>query len=283
MRRLPRLVVLAIVPLVAGIFGLSLMAVAAPSVSAVESLSPGALLAASTPTVVTGTGSVGVSAAITAFRNLLGGPLNGVTPGQQPAGRREINWDAAPITHTNTSTFPPAFFNTNSKRGAVFSTPGSGFRVSDNNFSDVNASYAGQFGFFSPLKTFAAIGSNVMEVRFQVAGSTTPAMVSGFGVVFVDVDEIGTAFVEYFAGAHSLGAFVAPLHSGDSPLSFVGVHFGSPTVTRVRITSGHAALGGAVADITDDPWEGHDLVVMDDFLYGEPNAIKPVFLPTIVR
>ena len=49
----------------------------------------------------------------------------------------------------------------------------------------------------------------------------------------------------------------------DASLSFLGVDFGSAVVSRVRITSGNAALG---------PTESSDvnLVVMDDFLYGEP-------------
>jgi hypothetical protein len=49
--------------------------------------------------------------------------------------------------------------------------------VSDNGFVDVNASYAGAFNAFSGKKTFEAVGSAVTDVKFVVAGSTTPATV----------------------------------------------------------------------------------------------------------
>jgi PEP-CTERM motif len=51
-------------------------------------------------------------------------------------------------------------------------------------------------------------------------------------------------------------------------LSFLGVDFGSNIVSRVRITNGNAALGPNEAGALD-------LVVMDDFLFGEPVAAVP--------
>jgi hypothetical protein len=47
---------------------------------------------------------------------------------------------------------------------------------------------------------------------------------------------------------------------------------GSPMVARVRITSGQRALGADVQDLSDGG--NQDLVVMDDFLYSEPQAIQ---------
>ncbi len=54
-------------------------------------------------------------------------------------------------------------------------------------------------------------------------------------------------------------------NSLDRGLSFLGVDFGDPLVSRVRITSGNSVLG---------PNDGGnvDVVVMDDFLFGEPIA-----------
>ena len=228
----------------------------------------GTLPAQAAPTVITDSGNI--TDGVDAFRQLLG-PLNGVTPSEQPTGRREINWDAVPAAVTNTDTFPPAFFNLNSKRGAILSTPGSGLRTSDNNFADVNPAYAGEFQNFSPVKTFAAVGSNVVDVTFQVAGGVKSAGVSGFGVVFSDVDRPGTATMELFAGPLSLGTFEAPIRSDRNGLSFLGVIPNAGLlVTRVRITSGQAALGADVADVSAGV--ALDLVVMDDFLYGEPHA-----------
>ena len=50
---------------------------------------------------------------------------------------------------------------------------------------------------------------------------------------------------------------------GDGSLSFFGVLFGDARIARVRITSGDSAPGPG-----DDG--KHDIVVMDDFIDGEP-------------
>jgi len=41
-----------------------------------------------------------------------------------------------------------------------------------------------------------------------------------------------------------------------------------PLVARVEVTSGEAALAAGTDDLTDGGV--HDLVITDDFLYGEP-------------
>lgn len=220
--------------------------------------------------VVTGSGDV--TGVVGEFRALIGDPLNGVTPGTQPAGRREINWDGVPASVTDTDAFPGDFFNTRSPRGVVFSTTGQAFRVSSTNLADVDPSYGSQFGFFSPQKTFAVTGSTVMTVEFQVPGSATPAVVRAFGVVFADVDQQGSATLEFFGPAGSLGRFEAPVRSGDSSLSFLGVVFQDTVVTSVRIVSGRAPLGVGVKDVSDGG--SGDLVVMEDFIYSEPRAIQ---------
>lgn len=218
---------------------------------------------------VTACGS-GVTPRVTEFRALLGDPLNGTAAGQQPSGRREINWDGVPAAVTNTDTFPAAFFNTNSPRGLVMTSGGSGLRVADNNFADVNASYGTQFATFSPSKSFAVIGGNSVDITFQLAGSTVPASVSGFGVVFSDVDVEGSASIEVFNGSSSYGRVVAPARCDATGLSFAGIVFNQDErITRVRITSGAAAIGSGVNDVSSGGTA--DLVVMDDFLYGEPS------------
>lgn len=216
--------------------------------------------------VVAGSGDV--SGSVAQFRALLGDPLNGATPASQLSGRREINWDGVPAAFTDNDSFPGDFFNTRSPRGAVFTGPA--FRVSGRNLAEVDPSYAGQFAFFSPQKTFAVAGSTVMETEFQVPGATTPAVVRGFGVVFVDVDRQGSASLEFFGLSGRLGRFEAPVQSAGSPLSFLGVVFQDTVVTRVRIVSGRAPIGAGVKDVSDGGED--DLVVMDDFLYSEPQA-----------
>ncbi len=209
-----------------------------------------------------------------AFRAALGGPLNAPNTPPAESGRREINWDRVPAAVTNVDTFPATFFNVNSKRGAVYSTPGTGLRVDSTNFAAVNAGLADQFAFFSPKKLFMPVGSNQVDVDFKLVGTTTPGLVKGFGAVFADVDRPGSTTIEFFdADSTRIGVVVAPNHSGAQLLSFVGAVFEAPIVARVRITSGEAALTATSIDVSAGGPK--DLVVMDDFVYGEPRAAGP--------
>ena len=58
--------------------------------------------------------------------------------------------------------------------------------------------------------------------------------------------------------------FYAP-PGGSQSLSFLGIDFGSDIVSRVEITIGNTALG-------PNEGAGINLLVMDDFIYGEPVA-----------
>lgn len=148
-------------------------------------------------TIVSATGTL--TAKIDEFRALLGEPNNGGTAGQQAAGRREIGWDgAAANPFNNKNDFPANFFNTTARNGAVFTTPGTGFRNDSLKFAEVNAAYANQFATFSPTKIFSPVGSNVMDVLFQVAGQPSAALVTGFGAVFSDVDAANASSIEFF-------------------------------------------------------------------------------------
>jgi hypothetical protein len=219
-------------------------------------------------TVITSSGSI--TAKVDEYRQLLGDPKNGPTvPGPAAAGRREINWDGVAAANVNTNTFPGDFFNTTTKLGLLMTTPGTGLRVSDNDFADVNPAFGDAFNAFSPAKTFAAVGSNIVDVTFQVAAGTAAATVAGFGVVFADVDIAGATKIEAFdKTGKSLGTFVAPVRSDASGFSFVGVKFDSPIIARVRITSGNGTLGAQAQDVSSGG--AADLVVMDDFLFSEP-------------
>jgi len=220
-------------------------------------------------------GACDIRAAVEAFRAALG-TLNPNLPGSVGSGRREINWDAVPAQLTNVDNFPVDFFNQPAPgraRGVVFSTPGSGFRTSDTSFVDVNPTYASEFQFFSPVKTFMSVQSNVTSVQIFVPGSGTPATSTGFGVVFSDVDHPGSAKLRLFdAAGRNLGTYLAPACPGG--LSFVGVRFPESIVARVEIVSGQAALGPESFDVSSATLgPARDLVVMDDFLYGEPIAV----------
>lgn len=225
-----------------------------------------------TPTVVTASGDI--KAKVDEYRALLGEPRNGATVvGPAAAGRREVNWEGVNGANLNVNTFPGDFFNTTTKLGLVMTTPGTGLRVSDTDFSDINVAFGDVFNAFSPAKTFAAVGSTITDVTFQVAAATTPALVAGFGVVFADVDLAGATKIEVFDRAgKKLGTFAAPVRSDANGHSFVGVKFDSAIIARVRITSGTGALGAQASDVSAGTG-GADLVVMDDFLYSEPVPI----------
>jgi hypothetical protein len=220
--------------------------------------------------VTKGTGDI--TATVLQFRDALGQPANGGTPGQQPSGRREIAWDGVPAAFDNNNTFPGDFFNTNVKAGAVITTPGTGFRNDSSDFADLNPAYRAQFEPFSKPKTFMAIGSPEMDLAFRVAGSATPAAVKGFGIVFSDVDRVGSASIKLFdAKGRSLGRYFAPARTDATGLSFVGVVFDAAIIARVTIASGQAAIDAGLQDVTDGG--NRDLVVTDNFLYSEPQAL----------
>jgi hypothetical protein len=221
--------------------------------------------------IVSATGDI--TAAVNQYRDLLG-TLNPNVAGEQPGGRREINWDGVPAAFTNNDLFPGNFFNVNSPRGVLFTTPGTAFRISDNGYVDVNPNYAGEFNVFSRPKLFTARGSTVTDVQFVVAGSNTQALVTGFGSVFADVGLATSTTIEYFDAAGNLLATVkGPVRSDAAGLSFVGAVFEAPIVARVRITSGNTPIDPTVDDNVSTGGT-RDIVVMDDFIYGEPRAAK---------
>src|SRR5438093_4844762 len=128
------------------------------------------------------------------FRLDLGGGTVAGANGSFGGVRREINWDGVPDAFSAPNLLPANFFNVNSPRGVVFSTPGTGFEVSANagvapiDFGNINGTYLGAFAPFSAQRLFTPIGSNVTDVSFFVPGTTTPATSSAFGAIFSDVD-----------------------------------------------------------------------------------------------
>jgi hypothetical protein len=215
------------------------------------------------------------------FRLDLGGGTVAGANGSFGGVRREITWDGVPSTLAAPNNLPANFFNVTSPRGVTFSTPGSGFQVSaattdgsgqPTDFGNVDPTYTATFAPFSAQRLFTAIGSNIVDVSFFLPGTTTPALTRGFGAVFSDVDLAGSTSLQFFGlGNALLGTFFVPALQGSETFSFLGVSFADAIVSRVRITSGNSALGAGVLD-----GNGVDLVVMDDFIYGEPQALSTV-------
>jgi len=243
---------------------------------------------AAAPTVITATGvlTTDIIGAVNTFRALLG--ANNGVGGSFTTGRREINWDAVPDGFAAPNDLPADFFNANSPRGAVFAPASVAFQVSADasnptstttRFGHINPSYPANFHTFSPERLFTAVDDELHDVLFLVPRTKFPAAVRGFGVVFTDVEHNGSASIELFNGAISLGAFAAPANVTSGALSFVGVDFGGHVVTGVTVKSGEAPLGQYTNDLTDGGY--FDLVVMDDFIYGEPISSR-VYLPIAV-
>jgi hypothetical protein len=217
--------------------------------------------------------SAGIVAKLNEFRVLAGDPANNA-PGAT-GGRREVNWDGVPANLTNNNNFPFDFFGSadpalgnGRKRGLIMTPAGTSFRVDTTDFSEIDPSYSNQFEAFSRKRLFNFMGTTVTDVTFKVPGTNTDAFVKSFAVIFSDVDVNNSTTLEFYSGTKSLGVFSAPVAS--QGFSLLGVRFPNDKVTRVKITSGNGILAAGTKDISDGGTK--DLVVMDDFLYDEPQA-----------
>jgi hypothetical protein len=225
-----------------------------------------------------GPSAASIQSTVDAYRAALGDPNNGNNPGPLTTGRREINWDGGDPAIMDTT--PPVtpfavFLNT---RGAQFTTPGVGLSQAATAGLAVlfnNPTYATIFTTFSPSRLFTPVGSNVTDALFFAPGSTgaTSATVTGFGAVFTDVDQPdggkakARTRIEYFdAGGKRIFSSFVPASPGDGSLSFIGIKFNDARIASVRITTDEAP--GA----NDD--RRHDIVMMDDFIYGEPQPLQ---------
>lgn len=207
-----------------------------------------------------------------AFRTAVGGGAVAGANGSFGGVRREINWDAVPDARSDPNPFPADFFNVNSPRGAVFSTPGTGFLMSANAGQPTPAlfGFPNEFQTFSPQRLFTAVNSNITDVLFFVPGTTTAATTSAFGAIFTDVEVANATRIEFFNQNNTLIYARNALVGGNQGLSFVGaVANGGERISRVRLTSGLNTIvaNGVLGYPTDDA------VVMDDFLYAEPATV----------
>jgi hypothetical protein len=224
------------------------------------------------------------------FRAALGEHNNMNNPGPLASGHREINWDGGGANTTTDTPVTPfnVFLNT---RGGQFTTPGVGLSQAPPSGGAQgglealfnNQNYGATFSTFSAPRLFTPVGSNITEALFFVPGTNPeqPATVRGFGAVFTDVDEpngIGpggkrgnprgaSTLMEYFdADGRLIFSSFVPASPGDGSLSFFGIVFDNALIARVRITTGDVAPG-------PDDDEKRDIVMMDDFIYGEPQPL----------
>lgn len=209
-----------------------------------------------------------------AFRAAVGGGTVAGANGDFGGVRREINWDAVPENFSIPNLMPANFFNVNSPRGVVFSTPGTGFLVSAN----AGGATAPLFGFpgdlqaFSAQKLFATQNSNIMDINFFVPGTNTQATTNAFAAIFVDVEDNNASVftnMQFFDQSNALIFSSNVLPGGNQGLSFLGgVANAGERIARVRIATplNFMVSNGVRAN------EAIDFVVMDDFLYGTPTV-----------
>lgn len=229
--------------------------------------------AGSNPTSITGVRD--------AFRAAVGGGTVAGANGSFGGLRREINWDGVPDARADPNLLPADFFNVNSPRGAVFSTPGTGFLVSANTglSSPTFFGFPLDFQTFSAQRLFTPINSSVMDVHFFLPGTSTAATISAFGLIFVDVETATSALLEFFGESNSLLYSRYGLAAGNQGLTFLGaIANAGERISRVRITSGLNTIkaNGTLGNPNDD------VVVMDDFIYAEPISKTIPEPPTII-
>ena len=227
-----------------------------------------------TITVAAGDSAV-VLPVLNQFRAAIGDPVNAVPIAT--GGRREVNWDGVSPSLTNNNNFPIDFFNSTDpavgngrKRGLQYANNGTLLRVDSTDFSEIDPSYGAQFEAFSRKRLIAPVGTNITEIVFKVPGTNTDAFVKAFALIFSDVDLPNTTTVELFDGNTSLG--IAKALPSNGKYSFVSLRVQTRRITRIKITTGNAALATGVKDISDNG--SKDLVVMDDFFYSEPVVIQ---------
>ena len=225
-----------------------------------------------------------IQASLEQYRLALGGDNNGVAKGPLTSGRRVINWDGGGSTATSLAGTP--FTQFLDGRGSLFVTPGTGFvqaAPSGLAATFANPTYEKVFQPFSPGRLFSSIGSNVTVVTFFVPGTAGGliATTRGFGAIFSDVDlpdgsgpgskrgnRKSSTLVEYYGqdGGLLYSSFV-PASPGNAGFSFLGITFKDARVASVRITAGDVAPGA-------DDVRPHDVVMTDDFIYGEPQLVQ---------
>ena len=264
---------------------------AALVIAAITVAAPNTSIASFIPFTAAGDSTnASIQATVDAFRAAIGNPNNGNAAGSS-SGRREINWDGGGATTSSPGATPfTVFFNT---RGAGITTPGTGFlqtpldsAANAPELAALNPTYVGSgtpFNDFSPVRIFTPVGSNITDVTFIVPGSASTnafgtgitATVGAFGAVFSDVDLATSSSLQFFdINGNSLTGVVnvAAGVVSNQALSFLGlVANAGEQIARVRITAGTAALGP-----TDNPAQGVDMVVLDDFIYAEPRGIQAV-------
>jgi hypothetical protein len=219
---------------------------------------------------------------LTAFEAAAGGGDNGTTPGGQGSGFRYFapNVIAANGSDPGTTAIPGGHTAalSPSRLEPWGIALGPDVAVTDDGFQSVNSNAA-----FGPSDLWAPFNSNTttLEIVAPNAQMATPvpAMTRGLGVTFANVESSGTT-IQYYSGDAPLLPQPLPVSTG--PMSFAGVLFRDPVVTRVVITLGTAEIfdfdGSTVTAGGADPTK---LAAGADVVVAEPGAGEPTTAATV--
>lgn len=197
---------------------------------------------------------------------ILGGSNNGNGPAADPNGHRRINWDGAAVPFD----MPADFFAKGTlDRGLLLQSKKNQFLVSnpigaphngDDKFSSIDHKASKDFTTFSSPRLFTSRQSRI-TLKFRVPGTAKKGLISGLGIVFVDVDKKKRTRMTFYDkyGCVLADEFAEPNNKG---LSFLGIKIPEKKVASVRIIAGTGNIAS----------RGKDVVVMDDFFYDEPTA-----------
>lgn len=228
----------------------------------------------------TGSDAASIQSTVDDFRNALGA-LNAPEPVNAPGGRRQINWDAAPDAISDPNPFPGDFFNFPAApraRGIEFQATGStkGFELSATEASGTPKAFGKEDDFlrFSEERLFRQVGGDTFDaVFYDPAKPEEKATSTGLGVVFSDVEVADNIFMEFFdlygnsLAKKAVEPFRIGQKDGEGGLSFLGLIFDDPLVSKVSFSFNQYA---------------YDDAVMDDFIFGEPIPVGAVPLPASV-
>jgi hypothetical protein len=219
---------------------------------------------------------------VDAFRAALG-PLNaGLPPGAMPDGRREITWDdaanpydVAPYFTTGGAYMDEGIYMSQPRTRVQISAPAGGDTPPE--FGHINPAYPSYFAPFSGTQLFSPLDQNAAEFSLAIPLDCPPApciytgVSRGIGAVFSDVDRPFTTYLQARdAFGRPLGAFFVPATPGDETYSFLGIVALQPVISRAYFSLGNRPLVEGALETGDV-----DLVVLDDFIFGDLRAVPP--------
>jgi hypothetical protein len=231
------------------------------------------------------------AAAESAFEAQIGGVKN-TAPAPQTGGFRFISWDGVKTDGTDNVAGP---------NSTVLITPGTVgipldrfqgqgvffgavYAVSSDGFSTVNPSVGpsatapnGLFPAFTKPNTFAMFNDNGIDFKFVAPSATNtalvPAVSSGFGAIFLNVQNPNTTTVQYFHGSTLLDTLNVPTNPTPGTAIFAGELFNSPEVTNVLLTLGQGVIfkfDGTTFSAGAPNSATNNLVAVDDWVFPEP-------------